>query len=128
MRDYFLTLLITSLIGGIICALSDTKFEKPIKYLVSLICIVLILSPISSVFSGGDSFEVSLPEVSVDEEFIGDWIMTETENMLKKSVSEAVFSEEKMCVVAQTTFEQKKWQEFKNKILKMRYLADIIIM
>lgn len=92
MRDFFLTLLITSLIGGIICALSDTKFEKPIKYLVSLICIVLILSPISSVFSGGDSFEVSLPEVSVDEEFIGDWIMTETENMLKKSVSEAVFS------------------------------------
>lgn len=41
-------------------------------------------------------------------------------------VSEAVFSEEKMCVVAQTTFEQKKWQEIKNKILKIHPKCDII--
>ena len=92
MRDYFFTILVTSLIGGLVCSLSDTKFEKPIKYVVSLVCIVLILSPISSVFSGGTELEVSLPEVSIDESLASDWIVTETENMLKKTVSEAVFS------------------------------------
>lgn len=92
MRDYFLTILITSLIGGLICSVSDTKFERPIKYLVSLICIVLILSPVTAVFSGRGDIEVSLPEVSIDDKFIGDWILTETENMLKRSISESVFS------------------------------------
>ena len=92
MRDYFVTILITSLIGGLVCSLSDTKFEKPIKYLISLICIVMILSPAVSVFSTDTQLEVSLPEVSIDEDILGDWILTETENMLKKSVSEAIFS------------------------------------
>ena len=92
MRDYFFTILITSLIGGLVCSFSDTKFEKPIKYVVSLICIVLILSPVSSVFSGEAELEVSLPEVSIDDSLASDWILTETENMLKKTISEAVFS------------------------------------
>lgn len=92
MRDYFLTILITSLIGGIVCSVSDSKFEKPIKYLVSLICIVLILSPVSQVFTRGSELEVSLPDVSIDDGYAAEWIMTETENMLKKTISEAVFS------------------------------------
>ena len=92
MRDYFFTILVTSLIGGLVCSLSDTKFEKPIKYVVSLVCIVLILSPIYSVFSGETELEVSLPEVSIDEGLASDWILTETENMLKKTISEAIFS------------------------------------
>lgn len=92
MRDYFLTILITSLVGGIVCSVSDTKFEKPIKYLVSLICIVLILSPVSQVFTHSGELEVSLPDVSIDEGYAAEWIMTETENMLKKTISEAIFS------------------------------------
>ncbi len=41
-------------------------------------------------------------------------------------VSEAIFPDEKVCVVAQTTFEQKKWQEIKKKILKIESKCVII--
>ena len=44
----------------------------------------------------------------------------------EKDVTEQIFCHEKVCVVAQTTFEQKKWQEIKNKILKIAPKCDII--
>lgn len=92
MRDYFFTIILASLIGGIVCAVSDSKFEKPIKYLVSLVCIVLILSPIRQAFIGDEDRDVSLPDVSIDGTAGEEWIITETENMLKKTISEAIYS------------------------------------
>lgn len=53
MKDYFLTLLIASVLGGVIAVLvSGNSFEKYIKYIAGLVCVVIIISPLKSFISG----------------------------------------------------------------------------
>lgn len=52
MKDFFLTLLIASVLGGILAVLSSgSGFEKYIKYIASLVCVVIIISPLKSFIS-----------------------------------------------------------------------------
>ena len=52
MKDYFLTLLTASVLGGILAVLaSGSSYEKYIKYIASLVCVVIILSPLKSLIS-----------------------------------------------------------------------------
>ena len=71
MKDYFLTLLTASVLGGILAVLAGgSSYEKYIKYVASLICVVIILSPLKSFISTPfrlpkEYAESSTPEVSV---------------------------------------------------------------
>lgn len=52
MKNYFFTLLIASVLGGIIAVfVSGSNYEKYIKYIASLICVVIILAPLKSFIS-----------------------------------------------------------------------------
>ncbi|HAN21096.1 MAG: hypothetical protein A2Y15_04955 [Clostridiales bacterium GWF2_36_10] len=73
MKSYFLTLLIASVLGGIIAILvSGSNFEKYIKYIAGLVCVVIILAPlksfISAPFSLPDEYkDAAESTVSTDE-------------------------------------------------------------
>ena len=44
----------------------------------------------------------------------------------ENQVDESFFADKKVCVVSQTTFERKKWEKIKKKILKIEINCDII--
>lgn len=76
MKDYFLTLLIASVLGGILAVLSSgSGFERYIKYIASLVCVVIILSPLKRFISAPFQLpepafahaESALPEKKADE-------------------------------------------------------------
>lgn len=46
MRDYFSALFVASLLGAVCTSLAGSKLEKYMRYLASLICILLIISPL----------------------------------------------------------------------------------
>lgn len=52
MKDYFITLLTASVLGGIISILvSGSNYEKYIKYIAGLVCVVIIIAPLKSFLS-----------------------------------------------------------------------------
>lgn len=52
MKDYFVTLLTASVLGGIIAILvSGSSYEKYIKYIAGLVCVVIIIAPLKSFLS-----------------------------------------------------------------------------
>ena len=52
MKDYFLTLLTASVLGGVLAVLAGgSSYEKYIKYIASLVCVVIIMSPLKSFVS-----------------------------------------------------------------------------
>ena len=59
MRDYFSALLLASLLGAVCTSLAGGKLEKYMRYLASLLCILLIISPLRSL-------ELSPPDLSED--------------------------------------------------------------
>lgn len=49
MRGYFYTLLVASVCGAVCAMLAWGGFEKYIKYIASLVCIVLLISPLREI-------------------------------------------------------------------------------
>ncbi len=97
MKDYFLTLLIASVLGGILAVLSSgTSFEKYIKYIASLVCVVIIIAPLKSFISAPFTLpepaksyaETSLPENKADKVLIS---VTKTE--LESYIKDILFKE-----------------------------------
>ncbi|HBR31324.1 MAG: stage III sporulation protein AF [Eubacteriales bacterium] len=91
MKDYFVTLLTASLLGGIIAALvSGSSFEKYIKYIAGLVCVVIIIAPLKSFitapFKLPDEYaDASVPDVSVTgaDEVIGELTVSELDSYIK---------------------------------------------
>ena len=46
MRSYFAALFVASLMGAVCTSLAGSKLEKYVRYLASLLCILLIISPL----------------------------------------------------------------------------------
>ena len=91
MRDYFLALLTTSVIGAVCTVLAWGGFEKYIKYIASLVCILLIVSPLKS---------ISISEITESGEisiYSGDDFSSLSAELTKEQVelfiSDRVFSE-----------------------------------
>lgn len=97
MKSYFLTLLIASVLGGILAVLSSgSNFEKYIKYIASLVCVVIIISPLKSFISApftlpeADSAnaETSVPVNKADEV-----LASVTKNELDSYIKDILFKE-----------------------------------
>ena len=96
MNGYFYTLLVASVCGAVCVLLAWGGFEKYIKYIASLICVVLIIAPLReidmSAFDVGE-LEISSPESDSAEAEL----YTVTEQMTKqraeKYICDIVFSE-----------------------------------
>ena len=82
MKGYFYTLLITSVIGAVCSVFSLSPFEKYMRYIASLVCVVLILMPFR---------DIDLSELN-DEIFcdVSDEISCKTEkiNLLSSDMAE----------------------------------------
>lgn len=89
MRDYFLILFIAALVGTVVSLVADGKFEKQVRYLISLICVLIVLAPMKSaveVFS--DVPDVSVP-VAYSVSDPGRWVLDRSVEELEHTVAEA---------------------------------------
>lgn len=97
MKDYFITLLTASVLGGITAILvSGSSYEKYIKYIAGLVCVVIILAPlksfISAPFTLPDDYTVS-QESSVSATGADDVIADLTVSELDAYIKDILFSE-----------------------------------
>ncbi len=94
MKGYFYLLLITSVCGSICSVLSLNGFEKYIKYVVSLICVLVVVSPLKQI--DFDRISQSVEEMQLSVENIDTELninsQTLTEKMAKEYISQTVFS------------------------------------
>lgn len=97
MKAYFLTLLIASVLGGILAVLSSgSGFEKYIKYIASLVCVVIIISPLKSFISA--PFTMPEPDlktvVSQKNENKADMVLASiTKKELESYIKDILFQE-----------------------------------
>ena len=96
MNGYFYTLLVASVCGAVCVLLSWGGFEKYIKYIASLICVVLIIVPLReidiSAFDVGE-LEISSPESDSAEAELYTVIEQMTKQRAEKYICDIVFSE-----------------------------------
>ena len=92
MKSYFMALVITAIIGTIFSMLAGGVFEKYIKYIISLVCIIIILLPLKYIL--GLTFNIesytyneSMPEVSDSEK----WILEVSRERAISGISNAIF-------------------------------------
>lgn len=91
MKDYFLSLLTTSVIGAVCTVLAWGGFEKYVKYIASLVCLLLIISPFKS-FSASEIADSSeIPIYSTDD--FSSLSAELTKEQVEDYIAEAVFSE-----------------------------------
>lgn len=94
MKGYFYLLLITSVCGSICTILSLNGFEKYIKYVVSLICVLVVVSPIRQIDFNqiSQSVEEMQPSVENIDTQLNINSQTLTEKMAVEYISQTVFS------------------------------------
>lgn len=95
MKGYFYTLIITSAVGSVCAMLASGGFEKYIKYIASLICAIMILSPLKSIGLPTDMnlTEDILRESSCEENGLYRAAAEMTEHKTEEYISDTVFSE-----------------------------------
>ncbi len=94
MNGYFYTLIITSVCGSLCTLLVSGGFEKYIKYVVALICTVLMLLPISKLDLSEIQQTVNeLPEISDMSQGLYPIATQMTESRAEEYISQMVFSE-----------------------------------
>lgn len=89
MRDYFSTLLLASFMGAVCTSLAGGKLEKFVRYLASLLCILLIISPLRDLELSPLSLkeqELSLPEGAA----LSDLAAEEAEKEICAALSSAI--------------------------------------
>ncbi|MBR5779086.1 MAG: stage III sporulation protein AF [Clostridia bacterium] len=96
MSGYFYTLLVASVCGTVCMMLAWGGFERYIKYIASLICVVLLISPlreidISAALSDSLDHSQAEPDSSVADLYAISEQMTE--NTAEKYIRDIVFSE-----------------------------------
>ena len=96
MNGYFYTLLVASVCGAVCVLLAWGGFEKYIKYIASLICVVLIIAPLReidiSAFDVGE-LEISSPESDSAEAELYTVAEQMTKQRAEKYICDIVFSE-----------------------------------
>ena len=94
MRDWFYALTVASVVGAACTLLAGSRFEKHMRTVVSLCCILMLVLPLKSLIpvSGGglpQFEEYSLPPGTGAEELVRD----ETQRLAERAVCDAVFAE-----------------------------------
>lgn len=95
MNGFFYTLFVSSVIGAMCTMLSDGGFERYIKYIASLVCICIMLSPLkeidfSSLFEVETELDIENTEYSEGHYTLATEI---TETRAENYINEIVFSE-----------------------------------
>ena len=91
MRDYFMSLIIAAIIGTVLSSLDGEAFEKYMKYIVALVCIMILLLPLKAVVNLTLNIEEytnteSIPSVSGSEGYI----VQRSKQRIESAVAEAV--------------------------------------
>ena len=91
MRDYFMSLIIAAIIGTVLSSLAGGTFEKYMKYIVALICIMILILPLKAVVNLTLDFDEltnteSPPTVSGSESYI----VERSKQRIESAVAEAV--------------------------------------
>ena len=92
MRDYFMSMIIAAIIGTVLSSLAGGTFEKYMKYIVALICIMILLLPLKAVVNltlnniGELTNIESAPTVSGSEGYI----VERSKIRIEEAVAEAV--------------------------------------
>ncbi len=96
LQGYFSMLLTASVLGALCAAFAGSSFEKYLRYLASLICILLVLAPFRS-FDASDLFQtdftspdVSLPDGKPLAERAGEQAEDEICAWISQSLSEQI--------------------------------------
>lgn len=94
MSGYFYTLLVTSVCGAVCAMLAYGGFEKYIKYIASLVCLVIMISPFREIDMS--EIETAIPETEASEEEYGNSLYQTaaelTEQKVEVYISEIVFN------------------------------------
>lgn len=96
MSGYFYTLLVASVCGTVCMMLAWGGFERYIKYIASLICVVLLISPLREIdISAALSDSLDHSQAEPDSSVTGLYAISEqmTENTAEKYIRDIVFSE-----------------------------------
>lgn len=91
MRDYFMSLIIAAVIGTVLSSLAGGTFEKYMKYIVALVCIMILILPLKAVVDLTLNFEElasieSAPSVSGSEGYIVERSKIRIENAVTEAV------------------------------------------
>ena len=89
MREYFSALFLSSLLGAVCTSLAGGRLEKYMRYLASLLCLLVIISPLRSL----EFSSPSLPEgtLSVPQgETLSDLAQTEAEKEICAAISASI--------------------------------------
>lgn len=94
MNGYFYTLLVTSVCGAVCALLASGGYEKYIKYIASLICVLVMISPFRNIdikdITDNASGGFSLPETSQSQLYKTSAEMTE--ERAETYINEIVFN------------------------------------
>ncbi len=91
MRGYFYTLLVCSVCGAVCTLLAWGGFEKYIKYISSLVCAVILISPLASLL-GRDNVELN-PELTQSDASIPIRTHELAEKQAEEYINEMLFNE-----------------------------------
>jgi len=144
MKNYFLVLLIASVLGGVFTVLaSGSNFDKYVKYIASLICVVIIIAPLKSFISAPfeipEAYESNIQTETSSSE-VDEVIASETITELDVYIKDIIFSEfgintpstnikidwKEDCIIITgvTVFLEKRDKAFREKVEK--YLAETV--
>ncbi len=84
MNGYIITLLVISFVGGIINSiLPDGGLKKYVKYIISLVCVISLVSPLTSIALNAASIKDGVTSF-IDEIIINTWIKAEMKSLLSE--------------------------------------------
>lgn len=125
MKEYFLSLLLTSIFGGVFTMLAGGKMEKYMKYIVSLVCLCLMILPLRGIFKLDFSSAVSeIDGISypVYEYDLDSLAVAEAENRFGEYINTIVF--DKFGIMPQSTNIEIDWEPNEPVIRSITVVLD----
>lgn len=89
MRDYFLTLLIAAVAGALVSIAAGGRYEKQMRYLISLICVLTVLMPLGGAVSGFLKSDIEPMETSNVSGSDHKWILDRSVAEVEATIAEA---------------------------------------
>lgn len=89
MKDYFLTLLIAAVAGALVSIAAGGRYEKQMRYLISLICVLTVLMPLGGAVSGFLKSDIEPMETSDVSGSDHKWILDRSVAEVEATIAEA---------------------------------------
>lgn len=89
MKDYFLTLLIAAVAGALVSIAAGGRYEKQMRYLISLICVLTVLMPLGGAVSGFLKSDIEPMETSDVSGSDHKWILDRGVAEVEATIAEA---------------------------------------